>query len=100
MRRSHTTTSTIRMTAKVAARLIKARARTDIEMQKHSLIAVAVALFAAGCTMAPKYHRPDEPVTATFPTGGVYDTQPGAAGASRTANGQAATDIGWRDFFA
>ena len=69
-------------------------------MQKHSLIAVAVALFAAGCTMAPKYHRPDEPVTATFPTGGVYDTQPGAAGASRTANGQAATDIGWRDFFA
>ncbi|HEX7936148.1 MAG TPA: TolC family protein, partial [Paraburkholderia sp.] len=69
-------------------------------MQKHSLIAVAVALFAAGCTMAPKYHRPDEPVTATFPTGGVYDTQPGAVGASRTANGQAAADIGWRDFFA
>jgi len=69
-------------------------------MQKHSLIAVAVALFAAGCTMAPKYHRPDEPVTANFPTGGVYDTQPGAASASRTANGQAAADIGWRDFFA
>jgi outer membrane protein, multidrug efflux system len=91
------------MTAKVAGRLagrlIKARARTDIEMQKHSLIAVAVALFAAGCTMAPKYQRPAEPVTATFPTGGVYDTQPGAAGAARTANGQAAADIGWRDFF-
>jgi len=69
-------------------------------MQKHSLIAVAVALFAAGCTMAPKYHRPAEPVTSTFPTGGVYDTQPGAASATRTANGQAATDIGWRDFFA
>ena len=69
-------------------------------MQKHSLIAVAVALFAAGCTMAPKYHRPDEPVTANFPTGGVYDTQPGAASATRTANGQAAADIGWRDFFA
>ncbi|KAH0442944.1 hypothetical protein KCU90_g1514, partial [Aureobasidium melanogenum] len=49
--------------------------------------------------MAPKYHRPAEPVTATFPTGGVYDTQPGAAGAARTANGQAAADIGWRDFF-
>ncbi|NPT54314.1 efflux transporter outer membrane subunit [Paraburkholderia elongata] len=68
-------------------------------MQKHSLIAVAVALFAAGCTMAPKYHRPAEPVTSTFPTGGVYDTQPAAAGAARTANGQAAADIGWRDFF-
>ncbi|MGA9919621.1 efflux transporter outer membrane subunit [Paraburkholderia sp.] len=69
-------------------------------MQKHSLIAVAVALFAAGCTMAPKYQRPAEPVTATFPAGGVYDTQPGAAGAARTAKGQAAADIGWRDFFA
>ncbi|PRY04544.1 multidrug efflux system outer membrane protein [Paraburkholderia sp. BL25I1N1] len=78
-------------------------------MQKHTLIAVAVALFAAGCTMAPKYERPAPPVTATFPAGGVYDTQPGAtqpdpqkpgamAGA-RIPNGQAAADIGWRDFF-
>ncbi|CAH2794871.1 MAG: Efflux transport system, outer membrane factor (OMF) lipoprotein [uncultured Paraburkholderia sp.] len=77
-------------------------------MQKHSLIAVAVALFAAGCTMAPKYHRPEPPVTSTFPTGGVYDTQPGATqpgqkpgatGTARSANGQAAADIGWCDFF-
>ncbi|WGS49249.1 efflux transporter outer membrane subunit [Paraburkholderia sp. D15] len=78
-------------------------------MQKHSLIAVAVALFAAGCTMAPHYQRPAPPVTATFPTGGVYDTQPGAtqpgqqksgaAAAARSANGLAAADIGWRDFF-
>ncbi|MFB9125233.1 efflux transporter outer membrane subunit [Paraburkholderia dipogonis] len=88
-------------------------------MQKHSLIAVAVALFAAGCTMAPKYERPAVPTTSTFPTGGVYDTQPGATqpgasqtdatqtgkqqpgvtNAARSANGQAAVDIGWRDFF-
>ena len=70
-------------------------------MQKHSLIAVAVALFAAGCTMAPKYERPAAPVTATFPTGGVYDTQPGAA--ARRADARTARrppDIGWRDFFA
>lgn len=72
-------------------------------MQKHSLIAVAVAFLAAGCTMAPKYERPAAPVTSTFPTGGVYDTQPGTtqpggAGA-RSANGLAAADIGWRDFF-
>jgi multidrug efflux system outer membrane protein len=99
---------------RLAGRLMKARARTDIEMQKHSLIAVAVALFAAGCTMAPKYERPAAPVTSTFPTGGVYDTQPGATqpdanpagnqqpgatNAARSANGQAAADIGWRDFF-
>ncbi|REE17347.1 MULTISPECIES: efflux transporter outer membrane subunit [unclassified Paraburkholderia] len=88
-------------------------------MQKHSLIAVAVALFAAGCTMAPKYERPAPPTTSTFPTGGVYDTQPGATqpgasqtdatqagkqppgatNAARSANGVAAADIGWRDFF-
>ena len=67
-------------------------------MQKHSLIAVAVALLAAGCTLAPHYERPAAPVTATFPTGGVYDQQPGASG-TRSANGQAAVDIGWRDFF-
>jgi multidrug efflux system outer membrane protein len=69
-----------------------------IEMQKHSLIAVAVALLAAGCTLAPHYQRPAAPVTATFPTGGVYDQQPGAQGA-RSASGQAAADIGWRNFF-
>jgi multidrug efflux system outer membrane protein len=93
---------------RLARRRMTARARTDIEMQKHSLIAVAVALFAAGCTMAPRYQRPDAPVTATFPTGGVYDTQPGAtrpgapesgSTSARSANGQAAADIGWRDFF-
>ncbi|MBC8748937.1 multidrug efflux system outer membrane protein [Paraburkholderia sp. WC7.3g] len=67
-------------------------------MQKHSLIAVAVALLATGCTLAPHYERPAAPVTATFPTGGVYDQQPGTHGA-RSANGQAAADIGWRDFF-
>ncbi|TAL92066.1 MAG: efflux transporter outer membrane subunit [Paraburkholderia sp.] len=69
-------------------------------MQKHSLIAVAVAFLAAGCTMAPKYERPAAPVSDGFPTGGVYSTQPGAAdNGTRSANGQAATDIGWRDFF-
>lgn len=69
-------------------------------MQKHSLIAMAVALFAAGCTMAPHYQRPAAPVSGSFPTGGVYATQPVAAAGAVSANGQAATDIGWRDFFA
>jgi multidrug efflux system outer membrane protein len=68
-------------------------------MRKHSLIAVAVALFAAGCTMAPKYERPAAPVTGTFPQGGVYETQPVPAPGARSANSEAATEIGWRDFF-
>ncbi|WP_175775790.1 efflux transporter outer membrane subunit [Burkholderia anthina] len=67
-------------------------------MQKHALTAIAVALFATGCTMAPHYTRPDAPVAQAYPAGGVYATQPGAAGA-RSANGQAATAIGWREFF-
>ena len=66
-------------------------------MRNYSLMALAVAALAAGCTMEPKYVRPDAPVAATFPASGVYATQP-VAGA-QSANGQAATDIGWRDFF-
>ncbi len=65
-------------------------------MQKHSLIAVAVALFAAGCTMAPKYHRPAEPVSATFPAGGVYDTQPNAS--STASNGRTRERPGGRRY--
>ncbi|WP_042299554.1 efflux transporter outer membrane subunit [Paraburkholderia kururiensis] len=71
-------------------------------MHKHALIAAAVAFLAAGCTMAPRYERPAAPVAPSFPTGGVYETQPGMSGTStngRSASGAAATDIGWRDFF-
>ncbi|WP_322082245.1 efflux transporter outer membrane subunit [Burkholderia sp. BCC1972] len=60
----------------------------------------AAALFAAGCTMAPHYTRPDAPVAQAYPAGGVYATQPGAAAGARSANGQAAAAIGWREFFA
>jgi multidrug efflux system outer membrane protein len=95
-----TATATAAMVTK-AARLL--RPRKDIEMLKHSLMAAAVALFAAGCTMAPKYQRPAAPVDQTFPTGGIYDRQPDASSSAsngRTAHAKAAVDIGWRDFFA
>jgi multidrug efflux system outer membrane protein len=50
--------------------------------------------------MEPHYDRPAAPVSGSFPTDGVYSTQPGAAnGGARSANGQAAADIGWRNFF-
>ncbi|SEJ25071.1 efflux transporter outer membrane subunit [Paraburkholderia diazotrophica] len=68
-------------------------------MHKYSLMAVAVALFAAGCTMEPKYERPAAPVSGAFPSDGVYATQPAPGAGARTANGQAAVEIGWRDFF-
>ncbi|MEX3930726.1 efflux transporter outer membrane subunit [Paraburkholderia phymatum] len=68
-------------------------------MHKYSLMAVAVALFAAGCTMEPKYERPAAPVSGAFPSDGVYATQPAPGAGARSANGQAAVEIGWRDFF-
>jgi multidrug efflux system outer membrane protein len=71
-------------------------------MLKLSVFAAAAALLA-GCTMEPWYHRPEAPVSQDFPQGGVYATQPSATSENgqpaRSANGAAATDIGWRDFF-
>jgi outer membrane protein, multidrug efflux system len=64
------------------------------------LATAAVLLFASGCTLAPHYSRPAEPVSATFPSDGVYASQPGASRDARSAGGVAAADIGWRDFFA
>jgi len=68
-------------------------------MRRHPLM-TAAAILAAGCTLAPNYERPAAPVAPAFPAGGVYDQQPGAAPGAASAGGAAATDIGWRDFFA
>lgn len=70
-----------------------------MQMRNHSLIAVAVALFAAGCSFQPKYERPAAPVAGTFPSSGIYAQQPTVV-PKRSAAGQAAADIGWREFFA
>lgn len=67
-------------------------------MKRYSLIAVAVAVFAAGCSFEPKYERPAAPVAVAFPASGVYATQPTTTSAD-TAGGRAAVDIGWREFF-
>jgi outer membrane protein, multidrug efflux system len=68
-------------------------------MRTFSLMA-AVAVFATGCTMAPGYERPAQPVSGAFPSDGVYAAQPPLAAGSRSAQRVAAADIGWRDFFA
>jgi len=72
-------------------------------MARYSLIVAAIAVGAAGCTLEPKYERPAAPVAASFPTGGIYDAQPGPrrdAAREHPANQQPATSIGWRDFLA
>jgi multidrug efflux system outer membrane protein len=49
--------------------------------------AVAALLLAAGCTLAPRYHRPAAPV-------------PASAGAAAAPGGADAAELGWRDVFA
>ncbi|MCG1055601.1 efflux transporter outer membrane subunit [Mycetohabitans sp. B5] len=62
-------------------------------------IAVAVATLVSACTFQPKYERPAPPVASSFPQSGVYATQPRMAPGQQGANGVAAADIGWREFF-
>jgi multidrug efflux system outer membrane protein len=68
-------------------------------MSKLTLIAlgVAVACLSAACTLEPHYTQPAAPVSAAFPSGPAYETQP--AGGARSAQGLAAADLGWREFF-
>jgi multidrug efflux system outer membrane protein len=58
-----------------------------------SFWAIAAVLFT-GCTMAPKYTRPEAPVPAAWPGGPAYKELPAAPGTL------VAADLQWREFFA
>lgn len=58
------------------------------------LLALAAALLAAGCTLAPKYERPQAPVSASYPSGDVYRSD-----AQQGSGEVAPADLGWRNFF-
>lgn len=51
-----------------------------------------IAVGLTGCTMAPKYARPDAPVPAQWPSGGAFSQK------QPTADAPAAADLGWREF--
>jgi multidrug efflux system outer membrane protein len=57
------------------------------------LLGAAVA-FLSGCTLAPKYTRPEAPVPAAWPAGPAYDNASNSPGAPEAA------DMPWRLFFA
>jgi outer membrane protein, multidrug efflux system len=57
-----------------------------------SLFSIAAVLLT-GCTMIPKYMRPEPPVPAGWPSGPAYKD------ASSTQGGPVATDLQWREFF-
>ena len=58
-----------------------------------TLLAITVVLLS-GCTMAPKYTRPEAPVPADWPRDSAYKETPSTQGAP------AAADLRWREFFA
>jgi len=58
-----------------------------------SLLAITAVLLT-GCTLAPKYTRPETPVPAAWPSGPAYGNAQAAPGAP------AADGIRWREFFA
>jgi len=51
------------------------------------------AAFLAGCSMAPRYSRPDAPVPASWPTGPAYKSDASLTGET------AAADLKWSEFF-
>ena len=57
--------------------------------RRSAAAALALALAGAGCSLAPKYRRPEAPVAAAFPAAPPA-AQPGAVPAS---------ELGWRDVF-
>jgi len=58
------------------------------------LLLVGIAAAFGGCTLAPKYVRPQAPVPVTWPSGPAYKAT------SANTNGPAAADMPWREFFA
>jgi outer membrane protein, multidrug efflux system len=62
-------------------------------MRKTFSILALAAVFLSGCTMIPKYTRPEAPVPAVWPSGAAYkETAPAQAA-------PAAVELKWREFF-
>ncbi|HWO20696.1 MAG TPA: efflux transporter outer membrane subunit [Kofleriaceae bacterium] len=66
----------------------------DVKAALAALVALAVS--AAGCSLAPKYERPAAPVAAAFVGGAAV---PGGGAGAGGAGGAAAAELGWRDVF-
>ncbi|MBW6504722.1 efflux transporter outer membrane subunit [bacterium] len=56
-------------------------------------VSLGAFLCLSGCSMAPKYTRPEAPVPTTWPSGAAYDNVQASPGAP------AAAGLEWREFF-
>ncbi|MFB3886160.1 MAG: AdeC/AdeK/OprM family multidrug efflux complex outer membrane factor [Thermodesulfobacteriota bacterium] len=63
-------------------------------MKSGTLLILGLAVCLSGCTLAPKYTRPEAPVPASWPVGPAYQETKSAPGAP------AADELKWQDFFA
>ena len=61
--------------------------------RKWFLLLGIIVFLLSGCTMAPKYTRPDAPVPAQWPSGAAYKETKSVASAP------AAMELPWREFF-
>jgi multidrug efflux system outer membrane protein len=57
------------------------------------LLLPGTVILLGGCSLAPKYTRPEPPVPAQWPSGAAYE------GAQTAANVSQAPDLSWREFF-
>ena len=57
------------------------------------LLLVGVMICLGGCTLMPKYTRPEAPIPATWPSGPAYQEAPAAPGAP------VAQELQWQEFF-
>ncbi|MBN2329610.1 MAG: efflux transporter outer membrane subunit, partial [Candidatus Omnitrophica bacterium] len=62
-------------------------------MNKQLFPLCTLLIILSGCSLAPRYDRPDAPIPSAWPSGAAYGENLASAGIS------AATDIQWRDFF-
>lgn len=75
-------------------------------MRRYQLVTpyvlTCVAALLAGCNLQPTYQTPIPVTDARYPSGTAYDHDSGAGSVdigARSAQGKAASDIDWREFF-
>jgi len=63
-------------------------------MRRKIFLIIGIVVCLGGCTMIPKYTRPEAPIPAEWPSGPAYKETPATQGAP------VAADLQWRKFFA
>src|SRR5690606_38288253 len=66
---------------------------------RRSALPVLVATVLAGCSLAPKYERPDMPVPDQYPGADAVDNTRGHAAQGVAAQVRPSADLGWSEFF-